>query len=99
MKPEGPLPMGKDEFAQSLNKRLTELHDDASPLARELRETAEAYLKLAERFSKVLAISDKYQLLLNVLSGLPEEPRKPAPSRARGREDVAKVSNRERLDD
>jgi diguanylate cyclase (GGDEF)-like protein len=90
VKPEGSGPLGKDEFAQTLNKRLTELHDDASPLARELRETAEAYLKLSERFSKVLAISDKYQLLLNVLSGLPEETRKPAPPKTRGKEEAAK---------
>ncbi|MEI6874008.1 MAG: diguanylate cyclase [Spirochaetota bacterium] len=67
-----------DALAARLRRRMEELAEDGSPLAAELRDAAEAYVRLSERFAKVLAISDKYQeLIAAITDGANEAKRNP----------------------
>jgi len=54
--------MASDDQSLSewLENRIPELSNDSSPLAQEFIKTGSAYLKLTERFNKVMGIADKY---------------------------------------
>jgi signal transduction histidine kinase/DNA-binding response OmpR family regulator len=51
----------RDSLLKHLQQKLPALAQDTSENGSELYETAKAYIKLSERFSKVMTISDKYQ--------------------------------------
>lgn len=51
----------RDSLLRRLQQKLPALAQDTSESGNELYETAKAYIKLSERFNKVITISDKYQ--------------------------------------
>jgi len=57
--------MSPEFWGERGRRRLAELEGKPDPLSAELYETLSAGLKLAERFDKVVAISDKFQSILD----------------------------------